>query len=131
MIFYGDVVVRRGSRYWVGSIENLEFTEKKEIPGLGTEELNDVKLIPLDKYASIIGMDITKKEILDIRKKIGYTEVWVIDEESPMPGSNNNITDAVWKKWFFKFIHPTCQKCAKECKQSSRVGLFCNKFVKK
>lgn len=131
MIFYGDVVVRKGSKYWIGSIENLEFTPREEVDSVDAVTQQGCRLIPLNEYAGIIGMDITKKEIGEIRKKIGYTEVWVIDEESPLPNKSMDIPQNTWKKWFFKFIHPTCQKCAKDCKQSSRVGLFCNKFVKK
>jgi len=129
MIFHGSVVVRRGNKYWAGVIDDLSFT-----PCGGIKRLDDIKnlnLITLYDYAQVIGLDYTKKKLDDIRKQIGYSEIWIVDDESPSPNKNDDVPNITWKKWYFKFIHPMCQKCVKGCKQSSRVGVFCNMFEEK
>lgn len=131
MKFYGDVVVKKGTKHWVGKVKDLVFTPDREIEDIGEFLKQNIVLVDIHRYASIIGCDLNKKEIDDIRKKMGYSKVWVIDEESPLPNKGGDIPVNSWQKWYFKFIHPMCQKCAKECKQSSRVGLYCNSFVKK
>ena len=128
MIFHGNVVVRRGNRYWSGIIEDLVFTSEEGPKKL--EDFEGIRLITLYDYAQFIGLDYSKKKLDDIRKQIGYSEIWIIDDESPVPNSNG-VSETAWKKWYFKFIHPMCQKCVKGCKQSSRVGVFCNKFKEK
>ena len=128
MIFHGNVVVRRGKRYWTGTIEGVEFKPDGDSKAL--DEFEGINLISLCDYAQFIGLDYSKKKLDDIRKQIGYSEIWIIDDESPVPNSRG-VSEVVWKKWYFKFIHPMCQKCSKKCKQSSRVGVFCNKFEEK
>lgn len=128
MIFHGNVVVRRGKRYWVGTIKGIDFTEERKLDGLS--ELGGVKLLSLYDYSQIIGLDYSKKKLDDIRRQIGYSEILVIDDECPEPTSGG-VSEAVWKKWYFKFIHIMCQKCVRGCKQSSRVSVFCNKFEEK
>jgi hypothetical protein len=131
MIFYGNVVVRKGNKYWIGTIDGVTFTPTEEIKNIDELKSTGVKLITIYDYSTFIGMDYSKKKLDDIRKQIGYSEVWIIDDESPKPNSSNSVSDVIWKKWYFKFIHPMCQKCVKGCKQSSRVGVFCNQFEEK
>jgi len=129
MIFHGSVVVRRGNKYWTGTIEDVTFTPTGDVKRL--DDIKDLNLITLYDYAQFIGLDYTKKKLDDIRKQIGYSEIWIVDDESPSPNKSDDVPNVTWKKWYFKFIHPMCQKCVKGCKQSSRVGVFCNKFEEK
>lgn len=127
MEFYGNVIVRRGKKYWIGSIENMVFKPLRLIDNMDEFLSSAPKLIDIYVYSKLIGLNSTKKEIVDICRKIGYTDIWIVDDESPKPNTNG-ISDIVWRKWYFKFINPICQKCTKECKQSSRADVFCTKF---
>jgi hypothetical protein len=128
MEFYGDVVVRRGIKYWIGSIKDTTFTPVGDVRK--AEDISGLKLITLYDYSRFIGLDYSKKKLDEIRHKIGYSEIWVIEEESPK-ATSSGVSDTAWRKWYFKFIHPMCQKCTKECKQSFKVFLMCNKFEEK
>ena len=127
MEFHGDVVVRRGKKYWTGSIVDMVFKPTKEIENIEEFLKSGPKLIDISIYSKLIGANHTKKEIVDIRRKLGYSDVWLIEEESPLPNTSG-VNEKAWKKWYFRFIHPMCQKCTKECKQSYRADVFCTKF---
>jgi hypothetical protein len=121
MRFYNDVIVRRGSKYWIGKVKRMIFEPTEELKSLEVLDKLGIRYITLYDYTFLIGEDLTKKEIDEIRKKIGYTEVWVIDSEPPKPNKSKDISDTTWERWYFKFTNIICKKCKRTCKQSSRV----------
>lgn len=128
MRFYSNVIARKGKKYWIGKVKRMKFVPEEELNSLETLDKLGIRYITLYEYAKIIGLGLTKTEVDDLRKKIGYTEIWVYDE---LPHKNRNINDAAWERWFWRFVNPLCKDCVRECKQSSRVSLYCPKFEKK
>lgn len=131
MRFYGDVIARKGKKYWIGKVKRGKFYPNEDLNSLDTLDKLGIKYVTLTKYAKIIGLSLTSKELDDIRKKTGYTEIWVIDREPPKANKSGEIADKQWERWYFRFLHPLCQTCVYECKQSSRVDLICPKYKEK
>lgn len=131
MRFYGDVIARKGKKYWIGRVKRGKFYPNEDLNSLETLDKLGLKYVTLVEYARILGLTLTTKELNEVRKKTGYTEIWVMDQESPKPGKNRDVNNKTWERWYFRFIHPLCQSCNKECKQSSRVDVICPSYVKK
>ena len=130
MRFFGDVIARKGKKYWIGKVKRGVFHPTEELNSLQTLDKLGIKYVTLVEYAKIIGSGLTQKELVDVRKKTGYTEIWVMDKEPPKP-KNHNITDVQWERWYFRYVNQLCQTCEKDCKQSSRVDIFCPSYKEK
>lgn len=131
MRFYGDVIARKGRKYWIGRIKRGKFHPTEELNSLDTLDKLGTKYVTLQEYSVIVGLTLTLKQLAEIRKKTGYTELWIIDQPPPKVTKTNDVSDAQWDRWYFRFLHPMCQNCEKECKQSSRVDLICPNFRQK
>ena len=106
------VVVRRGKKFWSGSLsEDMVFTKEEQIDGI-----KGLPLITFYDFIIIKGKTVTKKEVNDLRISIGYTEIWVYDDVLP-------VDIRKWNKVFWKYNNHKCNRCIKSCKQSSRVIL--------
>jgi len=131
MRFYGDVIARKGKKYWIGRIKRGVFFPKEELNALITLDKLGLKYVTLEEYAKIVGLYLTIKELEAIRKKTGYAEVWVMDQAPPKVSKSGIVTDTQWDRWYFRFLHPVCQKCILDCKQSSRVDIMCPNYKAK
>jgi hypothetical protein len=76
MRFYGDVIARKGKRYWIGRIKRGKFHPAEEIKSLETLKDSNIKYVTIYEYAKITGLGLTRKEVDEIRKATGYTEIW-------------------------------------------------------
>ena len=128
MRFYGDVIARKGKKFWIGRIKRGKFYPNEDLKSLEILDKLKIKYVTMQEYAKIVGLNLTIKEIDIIRKKTGYTEIWVMDQEPPKVNKHMNVSDKQWDRWYFRFIHPMCKKCKRDCKQSSRVDLICPAF---
>ena len=131
MRFYGDVIARKGKKYWVGRIKRGTFYPDREIESLKELDSSGKKYVTLKEYSVILGLNLINKKLDDIRKKTGYTELWVMDQPPPKTSKTNDIKDTTWNRWYFRFLHSLCQSCVKTCKQSSRVDVVCPSYEKK
>jgi hypothetical protein len=128
MRFYGDVIARKGKKYWIGRVKRGKFHPAEELNSLTTLDKLGTKYVTMTEYAKIVGLNLTIKELEDVRRKTEMTEVWVIDREPPKVRKDGDVSDSQWDKWYFRFLHSLCQKCQLDCKQSSRVDVICPKF---
>lgn len=131
MRFYGDVIARKGKKFWIGRIKRGVFYPNEELKSLDILDKLNLKYVTLAEYAKIVGQNLTLKELDVIRKKTGYTEIWVMDQPPPKVNKNMDVNNTTWDRWYFRFLHPLCQKCVFECKQSSRCDVICPKFKEK
>ncbi|MCK5015686.1 MAG: hypothetical protein KAS32_01325 [Candidatus Peribacteraceae bacterium] len=131
MRFYSEVIARKGRKYWIGRVKRGKFYPNEELDSLVTMDRLGIKYVTMHEYSKIIGLDLTVAQVNEIRKKTGYTEILVIDQPPPKTNKNNNILDKTWEKWYLRFIHVLCQKCDRNCKQSSRVDLICPSYKEK
>jgi hypothetical protein len=118
MRFYNKVIVRRGKRWQLGKIKRMKFVPEMDIDGPDSVKGD---YIPLAEYTFLIGHDYTKKEVTDIRKKIGYTEIRVLDKPCRINKATSGISEKSWDSFFWKFTNPLCGSCSMGCKQSSRI----------
>ncbi len=122
--FTNKVIVRRGKKYWIGSVKRMKFIKEEDLISLDILDKLELRYIPLEEYVKISGYDATKKIVNELRKKIGYTEIWVFDPLLVVNKTTKNIPEKKWLSYWYKNINVRCQKCVHECKQSSRVTLL-------
>lgn len=128
MKFSNKVIVRRGKKWQMGVIKRKKFIPECILEGIG--ELTE-RYIPLAEYTKILGYDFTVKEIEKLRKKIGFTEIRVLDKECKINKGADDITDKAWNNYFWKHTNSLCNRCSKTCKQSSRTIItLCRNYDK-
>ena len=123
-------LVRKRKKYFVGYIsEDWIFTEIEEI-----QELADVdywsSYRPLKDFMITVGVNSTQKFVREVLKENGCQEMWIYDAPVQLSDSGT-ITQKAWKNYWWKSRHPMCLECIKECKQSSRVDLYCPQYEEK
>jgi hypothetical protein len=116
-------IIRRGREFLLGKLTSKEFkteaTYKTPYEVEGFEEFFNEP----GKAFKLMGISMSQKDIKDFMKLIGCSEMWIFDPIPQGKGPENEITERQWEEYWWKYKHPLCNSCAKECKQSSRVEL--------
>lgn len=117
-------VVRKRKKLFVGYVsEDWIFTEIEEIMELAKVDYWK-EYVPLYDFMKIAGVSATRKFEKEILKENKCQEMWIYDAP-PEENESGNVTEKAWKQYWKRSIHPLCQTCIHECKQSSRVDIFC------
>jgi len=113
-----NVVVKKNSKWFRGSVNNYIFTSTSEIKGLKDVD-NVSSYIPLGEYMKKNNSGILTKDL--ILKKLDVELIYISEEPF--------TTKKEFGKSWWKEKNTICISCIKTCKQSSRASVIsCSEF---
>ncbi len=84
----------------------------------------------LKEFMTVVGVNPTQKFVREVLKENKCQEMWIYDAPVQLSDSGT-ITQKAWKDYWWKSRHPLCLECIRDCKQSSRVNLYCPQYEEK
>lgn len=114
-----SVVVRKGKGWFVGNINKNTFVESGQIKKL-KDVMNVTDYISLSQYLKREQMPETLEKT--ILKETELDRIYILSK--PI-----NPTATEFERYWWKGHNRKCKKCARKCKQSSKVEVYyCNQF---
>ena len=100
-----SVIVTKRNKAWIGELDGLTVVKGVEVEGTVPPD----GYIPLHEFLRLTNPKQTLKQTSEVRKKIGFTQIFVYIEDN----------DDYWA-----YTNHKCNTCLKKCKQSSKVEIL-------